>query len=254
MFSEKLNLSGKTALITGSSQGIGKGIAQTFAEYGANIILHYREDEIEAEKVAAEIRKFGVRVYMIKADLSEPDAVINIYNAVYEKVETLNILVINASVQVPAEWTEVTESDFDLQVNTNFKATFQLMQKFAPDMVKNGWGRILTLGSVQQIKPHPSMIIYAAIKSAVLNLVQNVAIQLADKGITVNNLAPGVIATPRIDEEVPEPEERINNRLRTPSGKIGTPEDCAGVALLLCSEAGNFITGQNIFVDGGMSL
>lgn len=121
-------------------------------------------------------------------------------------------------------------------------------------MVENGWGRILTIGSVQQNKPHPNMIIYAATKSAVLNVVQNVAMQLADKNVTINNLAPGVIDTPRIGEEVGESEERINKRLETPAGKIGSPEDCAGVAVLLCSEAGNFITGQNIFVDGGMSL
>ena len=98
------------------------------------------------------------------------------------------------------------------------------------------------------------MIIYAATKSAVLNMVQNMAMQLADKGVTVNNLAPGVIATPRLDEDVPEPEERINKRLETPSGNLGNPEDCAAMALLLCSAAGNFITGQNIYVDGGLSL
>jgi glucose 1-dehydrogenase len=98
------------------------------------------------------------------------------------------------------------------------------------------------------------MIVYAATKSAVLNMVQNVAMQLADKGITVNNLAPGVIGTPRLNQDVPESEERITKRLETPSGQVGDPQDCAAVAVLLCSEAGRFITGQNIFVDGGMSL
>jgi glucose 1-dehydrogenase len=81
-----------------------------------------------------------------------------------------------------------------------------------------------------------------------------VGMQLADKGVTVNNLAPGVIETPRIGEDVPEPEERINKRLETPSGKLGDPQDCAAMAVLLCSEAGRFITGQNMYVDGGMSL
>lgn len=254
MLSERFSLKGKTALVTGSSQGIGKGIALAFAEYGADIILHYKSDRNQAEEVAQEVRNFGVNAYIVEADLSKPGSAAELYQKVYEVTERLDILVVNASVQVPAGWTDVSDSDFDLQVNVNFKSTFQLIQRFGPDMVKNGWGRILTLGSVQQIKPHPSMIIYAATKSAVLNMVQNVAMQLADKKVTVNNLAPGVIATPRIDEDVPEPEERINKRLETPSGNLGNPEDCAAMALLLCSEAGSFITGQNIFVDGGMSL
>ena len=254
MLIEKFNLSGKTALITGSSQGIGKGIALAFAEQGADVILHCRKDRNEAEQVAEQIKKLDVQVHIVEADFSKPGAIDDLHKQVYEKVQKLDILVLNASVQVPELWKDVTETDFDSQVNANFKATFQLMQRFANDMVENGWGRILTIGSVQQIKPHPAMIVYAATKSAVLNLVQNLAMQLADKGVTVNNLAPGVIDTPRIGEDVPETDERINKRLETPSGKIGSPEDCAAVALLLCSEAGNFITGQNIFVDGGMSL
>ena len=254
MIAERFSLSGKTALVTGSSQGIGKGIALAFAEYGANIILHCKTDINEAKEVAKEIKSFGVDVHIIQADLSESGAAADMYKKVTEIVKKLDILVINASAQIPAIWTEVNENDIDIQVTTNFKATFQLMQQFAPNMVEAGWGRVLTIGSVQQTRPHPSMIIYAAMKSAVLNLVQNLAMQLADKGVTVNNLAPGVIATPRLDEDVPEPEERINKRLETPSGNIGNPEDCAAMALLLCSAAGNFITGQNIYVDGGLSL
>jgi len=254
MILEKLNLSGKTALITGSSQGIGKGIAMAFAESGATVVLQYRKDKNEAQEVAREIKKIGGTVHVVQADFSKPNAASGIYKKALEKVKKIDILVINASVQIPDEWLDVTEKDFDLQTTSNFKATFQLIQLFAPDMIKNKWGRILTIGSVQQVKPHPSMIIYAATKSAVLNLVQNVAMQLADKGLTVNNLAPGVIDTPRIDEKVPESDERIIKRMETPIGHIGTPEDCAGLALLLCSDAGSFITGQNIFVDGGMSL
>ena len=254
MIAERFSLSGKTALVTGSSQGIGKGIALAFAEYGAHVILHCKTDVNEAEEVAQEIKNVDVDVHIVQADLSKSGAAADLYKKVSEIVEKLDILVINASAQIPAIWTEVNENDIDIQVTTNFKATFQLMQQFAPAMVESGWGRILAIGSVQQTRPHPSMIIYAAMKSAVLNLVQNLAMQLADKGVTVNNLAPGVIATPRLDEDVPEPEERINKRLETPSGNLGNPEDCAAMALLLCSAAGNFITGQNIYVDGGLSL
>ncbi|MCE7041507.1 SDR family NAD(P)-dependent oxidoreductase [Dyadobacter sp. CY312] len=254
MIAEKFNLKGKTALVTGSSQGIGKGIALALAEYGADIIIHYRSEKDEADQVAEEIRTLGSRVWLIQSDLSENAAVPNMVDRLQQMVKTIDILVINASVQLPATWEDTKEDEIDIQFNTNFKSTFLLIQLIAPQMIASGWGRILTIGSVQQIKPHPNMLIYAATKSAVLNLVQNMAMQLADKGITVNNLAPGVIGTARIEEEVPESEERINKRMETPSGKIGNTEDCAAMALLLCSEAGNFITGQNIFVDGGMSL
>ncbi|WAC15063.1 SDR family NAD(P)-dependent oxidoreductase [Dyadobacter pollutisoli] len=252
--SEKFSLAGKTALVTGSSQGIGKGIAIAFAEYGADIILHYRKDRAEAEAVAKEIKKSGVKTYIVNADLSKAGSAKSIFDQIQKKAKMPDIVVLNASVQIPKLWQETNEKDFEVQVNANFKSTLLLMQYFAPEMISNGWGRILTIGSVQQVKPHPSMIVYAATKSAVLNIVQNVAMQLADKGITVNNLAPGVIDTPRIDQDVPEMEERISKRLETPSGQLGDPQDCAAMAVLLCSEAGRFITGQNIFVDGGMSL
>jgi glucose 1-dehydrogenase len=254
MLAEKLKLKGKIALVTGASQGIGKAIALGLAEYGAHVIIHYRSDQNEAAEVAEQAKNFGSQITLIKQDLSEKGAVQSLTDRLKQMVQRIDILVINASVQVPAVWTEISENDFDIQVNTNLKSTFLLIQSLAPAMIEAGWGRILTIGSVQQVKPHPNMMIYAATKSAVFNMVQNLAMQLADKGVTVNNLAPGVISTPRIDEEVPESEERIDKRMETPAGKIGNPEDCAAMALLLCSEAGNFITGQNIYVDGGMSL
>ena len=254
MISESFNLSGKTALVTGSSQGIGEGIALAFAEYGADIILHCRKDKSQAEDIARRIRDFGVKCSISAADLTKANSVAEIADHVEKHAQKLDILVLNASVQIPKAWDEISWEDFDMQVNANFRSSLLLIQKFAPQMIQNGWGRIVTLGSVQQTKPHPSMLVYAATKSAVLNMVQNLAMQFADKGVTVNNLAPGVIGTPRIEEDVPEADERISQRLGTPSGQIGDPKDCAAMAVLLCSEAGRFINGQNIYVDGGMSL
>ena len=254
MLTEKLDLTGKTAVITGSSQGIGEAIAALFAEHGASVVLHYHEGTEQAEKVKNNINKHKGQVYMVQSDFTKPGSIDQFYDEVYKHVKQVDILVLNASIQIAKNWNELTNEDFDKQIQANFKTSLFLMQKFAPAMAERNWGRILTIGSVQQIKPHPAMIAYAATKSAVLNVVKNVAMQLADQGVTVNNMAPGVIGTPRISEPVPEGEERIMQRLRTPSGQIGDPEDCAGLALFLCSEAGRFITGQNIFIDGGMSL
>ncbi|GGC14150.1 MULTISPECIES: SDR family NAD(P)-dependent oxidoreductase [Dyadobacter] len=248
---DNLSLKGKTALITGASQGIGQGIALGLAEYGADILLHYRQDRPEANAVRKDILKLGVRCTLVKADLSKTGSVASIEKQLNVQPD---IMVINASLQIPKKWIEVTQQDFNLQMDVNVKSTMLLMQRFVPAMIEKGWGRIITVGSVQQVKPHPAMLVYAASKAAVLNMVQNVAMQLADKGVTVNNVAPGVIGTPRLEQGVPQSDERITKRLETPQGIVGEPSDCAAMVLLLASEAGRFITGQNIFVDGGMSL
>ncbi|WP_215242055.1 SDR family NAD(P)-dependent oxidoreductase [Dyadobacter helix] len=254
MLKNKFNLKGKNALVTGSSQGIGKAIALALAEYGARIILHYRGDKTDAEKVARQIKKYGNGVNILQADFSRPKAVAGLYKKVSALVDHLDILVINASLQLPVDWLEISAKEIDLQVTTNFRATLQMMQRFAPAMIEKQWGRIVTIGSVQQERPHPLMAVYAATKSASLNLVQNIASQLAGKGVTVNNLAPGVIDTPRIKEELPPIDEKLLKKMDIPMDRTGMPEECATVALLLCSDAGSYITGQNIYVDGGMSL
>ncbi|SEI51675.1 Enoyl-(Acyl carrier protein) reductase [Dyadobacter sp. SG02] len=250
---ENFSLKGKTALITGSSQGIGKGIALAMAEYGADIVLHYRQGHDEAKSVLKQIKELGVQGSVIRADLSKTGSVAAMEKQLNGKPQP-DILVINASLQIAKPWEQITQADFDAQMHVNVKSTMLLMQRFSPAMIQKGWGRIITIGSVQQVRPHPSMLVYAASKAAVLNMVQNVAMQLADKGVTVNNLAPGVIGTARLKEHVPAVEERITKRQETPLGVVGEPQDCAAMAVLLASDAGKFITGQNIFVDGGMSL
>lgn len=254
MLKEQFDLNGKVALVTGSSQGIGKGIALGLAEFGAEVIVLYHSGKKEAEKVRREIEKMDGEAHVFKADLSKASSVEKLCKALAAKKLQPDILVVNASVQVAKDWKDMSQKDFDYQVDTNFKSTLKLFQKFIPPMLDQGWGRVVTIGSVQQEKPHPAMLVYAATKSAVENMTKNLALQLADQGVTVNNLAPGVIGTARLDEPVPEVKERINQRMTTPTGGIGEPIDCAAMALLLCSEAGKFITGQNFYVDGGMSL
>lgn len=254
MLKEQFDLSGKIALVTGSSQGIGKGIALGLAEFGAEVIVLYHSGKKEAEGVRKEINAMGQKAHVFQADFSKAHSVGKLYSALVSRNLHPDILVINASVQIAKNWDEMTGKDFDYQVDTNLKSTLKLFQKFIPPMLDKGWGRVVTIGSVQQEKPHPAMIVYAATKAAVENMVKNLAMQVADRGVTINNLAPGVIATPRLDEPVPEVDERISQRMTTPAGGIGEPLDCAAMASLLCSDAGKFITGQNIYVDGGMSL
>ncbi len=254
MLRDLFNLSGKNALVTGSSQGIGQAIALALAEFGANVLVHYRSDKDEAQTVADQVSAFGVKTGIVGVDLSKSDGADELFKQASEQLGQIDILVTNASVQLPKQWQETTPDDFDTQMNANWKSTLLLMQRFAPGMAERGWGRILTIGSVQELKPHPTMIVYAGTKAAVANTVRNLAMQLADKGITVNNLSPGVIETPRTEAPTPPVPDRISQRMTIPVGSEGQPEDIAGMAVLLCSNAGRYITGQTIFVDGGMGL
>ena len=135
-----------------------------------------------------------------------------------------------------------------------FRASLKLIQTYAPHMLSQRWGRIVTVGSVQQRKPHKDMLIYAASKAAQENMARNLAKQFAPFGVTVNNIAPGVIDTPRNEAALSDEAYRDAVLRGIPSSFIGQPEDCCGQILLLCSDEGRYITGENIFIDGGMQL
>lgn len=248
------DLSGRVALVTGSNRGIGRAIALTFAEYGADVIIHCAHNIAQAEEVAEAARAYGVRAAALAADLSETDAPSRIAAFVEEQFGQLDILVLNASLQIRKGWAEITRDEYTTQMTVNFRASVELIQAIAPGMMARGWGRILTIGSVQQVKPHPEMLIYAASKMAQVSIMKNLARQFAPHGVTVNNLAPGVIETDRNAQALSNTAYRqqvINN---IPVGYTGEIEDCAGAALLLCSDAGRYINGVDLLVDGGMHL
>ncbi len=140
------------------------------------------------------------------------------------------------------------------QVRTNWQSGFELIQKAAPGMLERDWGRILTIGSVQEVNPHPDMVVYSALKAAQTLMVRNLAKQFAASRVTVNNLAPGVIDTDRNQRRLADGIYKAEVLSLIPAGHTGDPLDCVGAALLLCSEAGRYITGQSLLVDGGMSL
>jgi glucose 1-dehydrogenase len=243
------SLSGKTALVTGSSRGIGAAIARGLAQAGAKVAVHCASRRAEAQAVADEIAGC-----VVVADLADPDAPQHVFDETVRQLGRVDILVSNASIQIRHPWNEITRAEFDQQVTVNWRASFELIQLVLPGMVERGWGRVLTVGSVQEIVPHREMLIYGATKAAQTHMVVNLAKQVAAAGVTVNNLAPGVIATDRNAEVLADPAtvKRIEQRIA--AGRVGEPGDCVGAALLLCSEAGRYITGQTLFVDGGFSL
>ena len=240
------NLKGKKALITGSTQGIGFAIAEVLAKQGATVFIH-GATSMEKCRLAAKRIEGSIPVCQSLTDKDGADKL-------YEKVGDVDILVLNASIQYRKAWDEITAEELDAQLQTNFASSLRLIQLCAPKMKEKGWGRVLTVGSVQQYKPHKDMLVYAASKAAQMNMVQNLAKQLAPFGITVNNLAPGVIATPRNDAALADPDYAPKVLSGIPMGYAGESQDCAGAALLLCSDEGRYITGIDLVVDGGMKL
>lgn len=245
-------LNNKRALVTGSTQGIGYAIAECLAKQGAEVAVHGSSSLEKCERAADMIRNAGGKVFAAAvADLSKPYGADRLIETIGSDID---ILILNASIQIRKKWIEITPEEMEAQLQTNLKSSLRLIQLCEPHMEKNGWGRIVTVGSVNQYKPHRDMAIYAASKSAQMNLVTNLAKQLAPLGITVNNLSPGVIDTPRNAAALADPVYSKQVYAGIPMGYAGKAEDCAGAALLLSSNEGRYITGIDLSVDGGMKL
>lgn len=240
----------KTALVTGSSRGIGRAIAIRLAQDGYKVLVHGAGNIAKAEETKSIIEQNGGCAELIISDLTN----LNKTRELCEKVKEIDVLVLNASLQYRTPWQKITPDACYEQLNCNFVSSMMLIQAVANNMKKMGWGRIVTIGSVQEAKPHPDMLVYSASKAAQTNMVQSLSLQLAKYGITVNNVAPGVIYTDRNVEALSDPEYAKKVTDSIPVGFYGEPEDCTGIVSLLCSEEGRYITGQNIFVDGGKSV
>lgn len=240
------DLKGKKALVTGSTQGIGFAIAKTLAENGAKVFVHGASSMEKCKKASEQIENS----VPVLANLSEADCA----EKLYEQTGDVDILVLNASVQIRCTLDTISDEDFEKQFNTNVRSSMKLTAKYVPYMKEKKNGRIVMIGSVNQYKQNSQLMVYAATKSAQMNFVETMARELAADGITVNNLAPGVILTPRNEAVLQDKEYREKVYSKIPAGYAGTPEDIAPAVLLLCSDEGRYITGTDIIVDGGMHL
>ncbi|MBQ7328820.1 MAG: SDR family oxidoreductase [Oscillospiraceae bacterium] len=240
----------KRALVTGASRGIGRAIAIALAEDGYEVILHCVNGIQQAQEVKTTIENAGGKANILTADLCDPAQA----KAMAQQMGDVDVLVLNVSIQIRKPWQEITLEEANAQINCNFLSSLTLIQEAVPYMETQKWGRIITIGSVQEAKPHPDMLIYSSIKAAQTAMVKSLSLQLAKDGITVNNVAPGVIYTDRNREALADPDYAKKVSDSIPAGYYGEPEDCAGIVSLLCSEKGRYITGQSIFVDGGKSV
>lgn len=248
------SLEGRKALVTGSARGIGRAIARALAEYGATVVVHGVRASDALDQSLAEVRAYSPHSAAVTGDLGDPGTAGKLAAAASAAIGDPDILIANASAQVRRPWLEIPEREALLQMQVNFHATFQLFQAVYPAMRRRQWGRLISVGSVQELRPHNEMPIYAASKAALENLVRNLAKQSGADGVTVNNICPGVFATDRNAEALNNPVYAEQVRDKIPLCDFAQPEDAAGAAVLLCSEAGRYITGTTIRIDGGMGI
>ena len=240
------DLTGKTALVTGATQGIGFAVAALLAKQGAKVFVNGASSE---EKCRAASSKIPGSV-PVRADLTKKEDI----DALFEKTGGVDILVLNASVQFKREWDKFSMEEYDIQLSCNVKSTYFMIKKYAQPMKETGFGRIITIGSVNEYNNHPELLIYGVTKAAQMKMVEGIAKQLAKYGVTVNNIAPGAIETPRNDKALSDNEFRQKVVDSIPIGYVGAPDDMNGAVKLLCSDEGRYITGAEIIADGGMRL
>jgi 3-oxoacyl-[acyl-carrier protein] reductase len=237
------SLTRKVALVTGGSRGIGKAIAIALAKEGADIALNYHKGEKEAQHVAVEIRDRGSRCTVIGADISQSSDVAKMKDVINNELGTVQLLINNAGISRPQLVQDITEKDWHELIDTNLKSAFLVTQAFLSDMRDLKWGRIVYLSSVAAqlggvVGPH-----YAASKAGLIGLMHSYANLMAKEGITVNAIAPALIATEMVAKNVNARSDLI------PIGRFGTVEEVVEVAVMLMKNG--YITGQTINVNGG---
>lgn len=245
-------LSGKCAIVTGASRGIGKAIALKLASLGANIVLNYRSSEKEAMEVENEIRKLGVEVLSVKGDISKLEEVENLVSKAKEKFGAVDIMVNNAGITKDTLLLRMKEEDFDSVIDVNLKGVFNCLKAITPIMVKQKHGKIINLSSVVGITGNAGQVNYAASKAGVIGMTKSLAKEVGSRGINVNAVAPGFIETDMTNELGDKFKEEAKKNI--PLKRLGEAEDVAEVVAFLASESSNYVTGQVIHVDGGMVM
>ncbi|MQB12926.1 SDR family NAD(P)-dependent oxidoreductase [Agrobacterium sp. ICMP 6402] len=244
-------LKGRTALVTGSSRGIGAAIAEGLAGAGAHVILHGVKPGAAAA-VQHRIVASGGTAQELAGDLSEPGAGRDVIERA-EAVAPVDILVINASAQINAVLSELTPDDLAFQLAVNLGSTVDMLQAALPRMAARKWGRVVSIGSVNQLRPKGIVTAYAATKAAQHNLIQSQARDYARDNVLLNTLAPGLIDTDRNAHRRDEDPEGWAEYVRTLNwmGRAGQPEEMVGAAIFLSSQACSFMTGETVLMTGG---
>ena len=246
-------LTGKIAVVTGSGSGIGQAIAERLAQDGATLIVDYVTHPEEAQGTVDKIVSAGGKAIMLQADVTSLTDTARLIDDAWQQLGGCDILVNNAGIEKSANFVDVTEADFDSVMNVNFKGAFFLTQAFVRKLVAaKRAGRVINISSVHEDMVFPHFSTYCASKGAMRMLMRDLCVELGPLGITVNNIAPGAINTP-INASLLADKPKLDALLANiPLGRLGKPEEVAGVAAFLASDDGAYVTGSTYFLDGGL--
>jgi glucose 1-dehydrogenase len=249
-----MKLENKVILVTGSSQGIGAGIAVRLAQEGADIVVNYHSHPEEADDVKGKITALGRKAVSVGADLSTVEGTAKLIADGVAGLGRIDILVNNAGVEKNASFWEVTEKDFDLVLNTNLKGPFFLTQAFVKHLQeRKAGGKVINISSVHEELPFPHFASYCASKGGMKMVTRDLSIELAPLGITINNVAPGAIETPINTKLMNDPAQLKALLDNIPLRRLGKPADVAAAVAFLASSDADYITGTTLVVDGGLT-
>lgn len=250
-----MDLTNKIALVTGGSQGIGKAVCLKLAQMGANIAINYIDfgnNKAIAEETQKEIEALGVKAMIVSADVSSFEDTENMFAEVMKEFGRIDILVNNAGITKDNLMMRMKEADFDAVINVNLKGTWNCMKHVTRIMMKQKYGKIISMASVVGVMGNAGQVNYSASKAGVIGMTMSLARELASRGINVNAVAPGFIQTDMT--AVLSDEVKADLAKNIPLGTLGTVEDVANTVAFLASDESKYITGQVIHVDGGMAM
>lgn len=247
-------MTGRVALVTGASRGIGRAIALGLAAAGADVAVGYHRNRSAAEDVARAISEVGRRAIVVEADIAQVDAGARLVDRTVEALGGLDVLVNNAGGNTRTPFLEISSAELEAVLTLNLLGPFRVAQAAARHMVQTGGGRIVNVASISASLAYPGLSHYQAAKAGLAMLTRGIALELADAGVTVNAIAPGLIETDLTVGNLADPKVRARRTARVPLGRLGRPEDVVGAVLFLVSDAAAWVTGATIVVDGGQTV
>jgi len=258
-----IGLKGKNALITGATSGIGQAIAIRLAQEGCNIAINYRKDpetgaeteEMALQKTCSNVDNCGVKSLLVQGDVSQESDIVEMVNTVVKEFGSVDILVNNAGIQIDSPSHEVTTADFDRVIGVNLRGAYLCARETIKHLLSiNRPGVIINISSVHEIIPRPMYISYSISKGGMENLTKTLALEYASRGIRVNAIAPGATITPINQDWIDDPEKKAMVESHIPMGRAGSSEEMAAAVAFLASDEAAYITGQTLFIDGGLTL
>jgi glucose 1-dehydrogenase len=256
-------LAGKTALITGASSGIGQAIAIRLAQEGCNIAINYRKspegaedtEEQAMQQACGQVEGCGVQSLLVQGDVAQEADITRVINAVVDKFGGLDILINNAGIQTESASHEVPTDEFDRVIGVNLRGAYLCARETIQHLLMHQRpGVIINISSVHEIIPRPMYVSYSISKGGMGNLTKTLALEYANRGIRVNAIAPGATITPINESWTDDPKQKATVESHIPMGRAGTSEEMAAAVAFLASDEAAYITGQTLFIDGGLTL